>query len=215
MNGGGGGGLHPGPFTNSNYDPLVSQVDLGFFSQSQCGALLRPSSYWLPLKGLLRWLIRVWKRGEGLPLVLQCLSSRVISTLPSQPCLAQRASLHPACDAGSLFCPPTLPRCTAVSPPTPWVYTHTHTHPSLQWVFTRRPQRQFLCCSERTLEPSGCFLSWFILLDPGGSVVVFALLSSCTLMLTFLSFSCLVGTRCTCGGCYWAGLSLVTRLQSP
>lgn len=122
----GGGGLHPCPFTNSNYGPLVSQVDLGFFSQSQCGALLRPSSHWLPLKGLLRWLIRVWKRGEGLPLVLQCLSSRIISTLPSQPCLAQGASLHPACDAGSLFCPPTLPRCTAVPLP---LHECTHTQP--------------------------------------------------------------------------------------
>ena len=110
--------------------------------------------------------------------------------------------------------------CTAVSPPTPWVYTHTHTHTHthhyLQWVFTYRPQRQFLCFSERTLEPYGCFLSWFILLDPGGSGVVFACPIQLHLSANFpLLFSCLVGTRCICGDCYWAGLSLITRLQSP
>lgn len=170
-----------------------AQVDLGFFSS--------PSvvPHWLPLRASFGdWLgLGRGERGFLLPssvslpgLSLHCLVSPAWHRwhLSIQPVMQVVCSAHLHLLGVQQF-PLPLHECT-----------HTHTHPSLQWVFTHRPQRQFLCCSERSLEPHGCFLSWFILRDPGGSGVVFACPVQLHLSANFpLSFSCLVGTKCIWG----------------
>lgn len=123
----GGGGLHLGPFTNSNYGPLVSQVDLGFFSQSQCGALLRPSSHWLPRRvSFGDWL--GFRRGER---------GSLLSSSVSLPGLSLHCLVSPAWHRGhhsiqpvmQVVCSAHLHFLGVQQFPSHSMSVHTHTHP--------------------------------------------------------------------------------------